>query len=387
MKNLKKYGLLFIIILAHLLWVTFIQNVLFPVHFDPHNFFVFDLTSKKTDLPETILLLLDAGNIILLWLISRRIFTGRFSLIPSIIYAVSPWSSYLVVAGSFYIYLSFLLLLSFYSLLIISSGRRFLGSILLVGATVAAMYSSFLLFLVLPVICISLVIFKITPFISAKFLILLIILLFPFLFLIYGNRLGFTNIMNNEIKIFEDPGLVNMVNNFQGAAKQQGYGQMAKLSENKYLFFSEYILLKVTKQFVPSTFFTPQEKLLNFSFSPPIYLGFFIPFVFGLWSCLKISRLRKALLLSTLLVVPSVVSKSMVDLNRLLIFMPVIILVTTFGLILLYEQRNKKKIAIFLFITIFLVILQIVVTISDIQVREKDRYIKYYGQNFEIGKQ
>lgn len=387
MKHLKRIIIFSGILSIYLIFATFIRSDLSPIHYDTKNIFLMDLVEIRVDLHYGLLLFLGATNLFLLWLISRQLFRNSFSFIPPVIYAISPWNSYLVNAGSFYVYLSFLLLLAFYGLLLIKSDRRFLGSLLFVVAVTAAMYSSFLLLLVLPVICMFLIFFKITPFISTKFLILLVTLLFPLLFLVYGNGLGFKNIMNNEIKIFEDPGLLNMVNSFQGAAKQHGFSQLAKLSENKYVFFSEYTLLKVIKQFIPSSVFTPQEKLLNFSFTPPMFFGFLIPFVFGLWSCLKISGLRKMLFLSTLLVIPSVLSKTIVDLNRLFIFMPVIILVTAFGLILLYEQRNKKKLAVFLSITIFLVILQIVITVSDIQVREKDRYIKYFGQNYEIGKQ
>lgn len=386
MKNLKRYSSLIVIILIHELWVIFIQNALFPIHFTPNNLFTFELIGKQVNIPSAILFFLGTGNIILLWLISKRIFAG-FYLIPPIIYAISPWGSYLVVAGSFYIYLSFLLLLACYSILLIRSGRRFVGSILLVGAMLAAMYSSLLLFLVLPVVFILLVVFKITPFINSKLLISLIILLSPLLFLIYGNKLGFKNIINNEIKIFEDPGLLNMVNSYQGNANQQGFGQLARLSENRYIFFSEYILLKFTKQFVPSTIFTPQEKLLNFSFSPPIYLGFLIPFAFGLYQILKFSNFKKLLFLSTLLVIPSILAKPMVDLNRLFILMPVLILITAYGLILFLKQRQNKILFIFLAISIFLVAFQLLVTLSDIRVREKDRFIKYYGQNYELGKQ
>lgn len=387
MKKLTNSAIFLGILLIYLILVIFIQKNLYLIHFAGHNLFFLDLIGIKIDMPSGLFVFFGAANLGLLWLIGKSFFAGRFSLIPPAIYAISPWSSYLVVAGSFYIYLSFLVLLIFYSLLLIRSGHKLWGSNLLVGVVITAMYSSLLLFLVLPVIFLLIIVFKLTPFIRLTFLISLVILLVPLLFLICSNRPGFINVMNNEIKIFEDPGLLNMVNSYQGTANQQGFGQLAKLSENKYLFFSEYTLLKFTKQFVPSTFFTPQEKLLNFSFSPPIYIGFLIPFIFGLFQILKYSSFKKVLFLSTLLVIPSVLAKSMVDLNRLFIFMPVITLVVAFGLILLYEQRNKKKIAIFLAITIFLIIFQILVTISDIQLREKDRFIKYFGQNYELGKQ
>lgn len=375
------------ILLIHQLLIIFIHSVLYPIHYASKNLFFLEITGGKFDITYETLFLLDAVNLILLWLISKLIFKNKFSITAPLIYAIIPWSSYLVSAGSFYIYLLLILLITVYGLLKTGSNKK-LGYPLLIGGIIIGIYSSALLLILLPLLLFLLSILKL---ISIKDLKPLVAILFlstvPLLFLIYSNMLGFKNIINNEIKIFEDPGLLNMVNSFQGAANQQGFGQLAKLSENKYLFFSEYILLKVTKQFVPSAIFTPQEKLLNFSFSPPIYLGFLIPFVFGFCQMLKTSRLRKALFLSTLLIIPSVLAKSIVDLNRLFILMPVIVLVITFGLVLLYEQRNKKKIAIFLAITILLVIFQIIVTISDIQIREKDRFIRYYGQNYEIGKQ
>lgn len=387
MKIFKSSTIFLGLLLGYLVLLTFVRNNLYPIHFSSQNIFFLDLIGIRVDMPYGLFVFFGLVNLLLLWLIGKRFFEGYSSLIPSVIYAISPWSSYLVVAGSLYIYLSFLLLLVFYCVILIRAGRRFLGSILMTGAVSVAMYSSLLLFLLLPAIFVLVIILKVTPFISSKLLILLIILLLPILFFIYSNSQGFKNIMNNEIKIFEDPGLLNMVNRYQGAASQQGLGSLARLSENKYLFFSEYLLLKIAKQFVPSTYFTSQEKLLNFSFSPPLYLGFLIPLVFGLFQLLKYLNFKKVLLASSLLVIPSVLAKSMVDLNRLFIFMPVIILVTTFGLILLYEQRNRKKIAIIFAISILLVIFQFFVTISDIQIREKERFIRYSGNNYEIGKQ
>lgn len=386
MKNLKNYSLLLTIILIHEFWVIFIQNALFPIHFAPSNLFIFELIGKQVNISSTMLFLLDTGNIILLWLISKRIFAG-FYFIPPIIYAISPWSIYSTVAGSFYVYLSLLILISFYGLILIQSGRRLLGSILFMGAALTAVYSSLLMFLVLPTIFLLLIIFKIDSHINSKFLVLLIVLLLSLLFLFYGNKAGFRNIISNEIKIFDDPGLLNTVNSYQGAAKEAGFGSLARISENRYIFFTEFVFLKYIKQFTPSTFFTSQEKLLNFSFSPPIYLGFLIPFTFGLFQILKSSSLRKVLFLSTLLVIPSVLAKSIVDLNRLFIFMPILILITAYGLILFLKQRKNKAVFIFLTISIFLVAFQLLVTLFDIQLREKDRFIKYYGTNFELGKQ
>lgn len=386
MRNIKRYSFFITILIIHEILAIFIQNVLYPIHFAQENFLFADLMGNKLFLPSTALFLLEAVNLILIWLISKQLF-NKFSLLPVLVYGLIPWGSYLLAAGSFYIYLLFLLLDITYGLLLINS-KRLLAPFLVIGGIVLGIYSSLLLLLILPIILTLAVILKVIPFNNIKKVFLVsVIFAFPLLILIYNNQPAFKNILNNEVKIFSDPGLINMVNEFQGAAKQANFSKLAKISENKYIFTSEYIFLKYLKQLVPSTYFTQQEKLLNFSFSPPIYLGFLIPFLYGLYKILHSSILRKILFISTLLVIPSMLSKQMVDLNRLFIFMPAVVMVTAFGLTLLFEQKKEKKITIFLAITIFLVIFQVLVTISDIQVREKDRFIKYFGQDYEIGKQ
>lgn len=388
MKKIKQLSVLLVILAIHQLLTVFIRNSLDPIHFTGQNFFILELTGQRGEISKELLFIFDAGNLLLLWLIGRRIFSLRFSLIPAVIYAISPWGSYSVAAGSFYIYLLFLILLGFYSLLLIYQNQNYWGPFLFIGSVILAGYSSFLLFLILPFLFISLIFFKL--FSVNKFKRVLIyfgVLFIPLLFLIFKNPVAFKNIYENEVKIFSDPGLLNMVNTYQGAAAQEGLGKLAKVSENKYLFFSEYVFLRYIKQLIPPTYFTPQEKLLNFSFSPPIYLGFLIPFFLGLYQILQSSNLRKILLISTLLVIPSALAKSMVDLNRLVIFSPVVVFIVSYGFIKMVEKIKEKKASIALALVVSLVIFQLFVTISDIQLREKERFIKYYEQDYELGKQ
>lgn len=381
---------IFIIILIHQLLIVFIHNVLYPIHYASKNFFFLELIGSELDITYETLFILDAVNLILLWLISKLIFKNNFSTIPPLIYAIIPWSSYLVAAGSFYIYLLFILLITVYGLLNIELNNK-LGSILLIGGIIGGIYSSSLLLLILPVILCLLIIFKL---ISIKYLksslAILCLLLSPLLFSVYTNQAGFKNILRNEIKIFSDPGLINTVNSYQGAAKEEGFGILARISENRYIFSSEYILLKYIRSLTPTTFFTSWEKLLGFSYSPPIYLGFLTPFLIGLYQTIKSPIFRKAFLLATLLVIPSILSKPVVDLNRMILFAPVVIFVITYGIITLYEnQKNKSNIiaSFFLMLTLFLVTFQILVTFSDIRIREKERYYRYYKQNYELEKQ
>jgi len=387
MKNLKQLSIFVGVVIIHQLLTNFIYSNLYPIHFADKNFFVLELIDKTLNMQNILIFFFDMGILILLWLIGKKVFSSRFSVLPPIIYTISLWSSYLVSAGSFYIYLSFLILLIFYGLLLIKSNQRFWGTALVIGATSIATYSSLFLMLLLPVMLILIVVFKITPVNELRLSIpAVIILILPLVFLIYNNQSGFKNILSNEVQIFADPGLMNTVNSYQGAAKQKGLGLLARISENKYLFSVEYVILKFTKQITPPTYFTPQEKLLNFSFTPPIFLGLLVPFLFSLYQILKSSFLRRNLFLSSLLVIPSVFSKQMVDLNRLIIFMPVVTLIISYGFIKLYEQGKDKEKA-FLILTLFLVTFQLLVTLSDINLRERSRFIKYHSQDYEIGNQ
>lgn len=387
-KFFEKYFIV-IILLTHQLLIIFIHNVLYPIHFAPKNFFFLELIGSKFDITYELFFILDAANLILLWLISKLIFKNKFSIIPPFIYSIIPWSSYLVAAGSFYVYLLFILLIIVYGLLKIESNKK-MGSFLLVGGILGGVYSSFLFLILLPLILCLLSILKLIPFKSLKSLFVIsFLLILPLLFLIYTNLLGFKNILNGETQIFSDPGLINTVNSYQGAVREAGFVNLARIAENRYIFATEYIFLKYMKSLVPVTYFTSQEKLLFFSFSPPIYLGFLIPFLYGLYQLITSSILKKAFLVSTFLTIPSILSKPMIDLNRMIIFAPVVIFIITYGIITLYEQRknkSKKIASVFLMLTMALVIFQLLVILSDISLREKDRYATYYKQDYELEK-
>ena len=145
MKLLNKYSIL-ILLGLHFLFIIFIKNTLLPIHF----------VQKDFSLPFELLVVLDLGNLILIWLISKKIFS-KFIFVPPLIYAVIPWSSYLVFAGSFYIYLLFLVLLTLFIFISLKSKK-----------------------------------------------ILTVIMIIPLF-------LGFNHILEGEVKIFSDPGLLNMV--------------------------------------------------------------------------------------------------------------------------------------------------------------------------------
>jgi hypothetical protein len=212
--------------------------------------------------------------------------------------------------------------------------------------------------------------------------VLFVLLALPLLLFTFKNHANTHNILQNEVSIFADPGLINTVNSFEGEARQVNMSILGRISENKYVFSGEYLLSKFSEQLVPATFFTSQGKLLDFSFSSPIFLGFLIPFFFGIYLLLKSDNIRNILLVSGLLAVPSVFAQETINLNRLVIFIPVVIFIISYGIVKLLEQKDKNKVWILVFS--ILVLLQIFITINDINVREKARFTQYFGQNYEV---
>ncbi|MGA2910202.1 MAG: hypothetical protein ABSE04_00165 [Candidatus Microgenomates bacterium] len=387
MKKITNTHLLITVLLViNLLFVIFIQKSLYPIHLVPQNFFISDLVGKIIYLPSVLIYLFELGNLILLWLIAKKFYNGYFALIPPAIYAISPWNSYLTATGSFYIFLLFIILIVTYSLLLIKENKNLPGVILLTVSSVIAVYSSFFFLVLIPMIIGLIIILKFIPLKNLKVpIILTVLLITPLLFTIYKNHLSFKNIAQNQIRIFADPGLINTANSFQGEAREENFGTLARISENKYFFMGEYLLLKLSQQVAPTTSFTSQEMLLNFSFSSPIFLGFLIPFFYGIYILLKSDSARKIIFISGLLMFPSVLAKQPVDLNRLVIFMPIIVFIISYGIVKLIEQKNKKMVYIVIFSV--LVFLQVLITVSDIKLREKDRFIQYFGQNYEVKEQ
>lgn len=377
-----------IITLIHQLFIIYVQGVLFPSRFSPHNLFFTNLIEISYHFTFRSFFFLETINLVLLWLIGKRIFFKN-SLILPIIFALSPWGIYLTAAESFYIFLLFLLLLIIYGLILIRENEKRWGNFLIIVPSVIAIYCSFFFLILIPTLFVLMKVFKIFSIKDLKIPIVLIAAFaLPIFSLTYNNKPGFKNIINQEINIFSDPGIINNINRFQGEARKDGFGIISKISENKYIFYPEFILLKFIKEITPATFFTSQEKLLNFSANPPILLGFLIPCFFGFYEVLKNSFLRKIALLSSISILPSILSNQIVDLNRLILFAPIIFTLISYGIIIMSKKILLKKIVYFFFtLMIFLVISQLIITILDIKIKEKSRYLLYYKPGSQIGQQ
>lgn len=368
---------------ALLLWASLLGR-LYPVHLAAQIPFFFDLVEIHKSISPFLVYVFSLIAFFLLWLVSERIFIKEKSWIAPLVFSLSPWFAYLTFAGSFYIYLLALVLFAFYGLLLLSSGEKKLGVGIFVAGSILSAYSSLLLLIIYPLFIAGLIA---TNFISLKTvklaIILVVILCFPLFLVMFKNPVGLKNIYQNQIIIFSDPGLISAVNGFQGESREAGVGFLTKLTENRYVYLFKYAILKAVKHITPSTFFTPQENLLKFSFSPPILLAFLVPFLYGAFLIIDSTFLRKYLFFSLVLTIPSFLSRTLVDLNRLILLEPVIILVISFGLIKLAKHKNKFY-KIILFLSMILVFVQFLVTVFDINQREYPRYERYFGERFEL---
>lgn len=368
----NKLVLFIVIVGLNQILTAILLREIYPIHLQTQKPFFLELMELDFRIPLWIIFIFNPINILLLYFIGRIFFHKKYAFIVSLLFAISPWSVYLTVAGSFYIILLTFILLTVLGILR-QKMKLFIAGILL------SIYSSIIFLIIMPPFFLGLVKFKLlNSEIAKKTITIILILSLPLILLSFSNTAGLKNVYQNQVTIFSDPGLMTAVNNFQGESKKMGLIFLTKLVENRYIYFGEYIALKAFKNITPATFFTPQEKLLKFSFTPPILIGLLIPFLYGLFKIFSSPILIKIFLLSTLLIIPSLLSSGLVDLNRLILFKPVIILITSLGLIKLSDKR------ILLYLIVILILVQLGVTIFDINQREFLRYERYLGTGFEI---
>lgn len=376
--------LVFLTLTPGIFLISFLVRILYPLHYDPKPIFIADLIGSPIFLPYVLTILLYFANFFLVYLISTVFFKKSFVFIPPLIYSLSPIFSYLSFAGSFYIYLTFWFLLLFYSLLKYENGKLF--SVLVVISILTIVNSYALGFFILGLFLIAGYLLKLIDSKKTKLLFTSLMIGFiPFAILSVINIPAAKNIYHGEVSFLSDPGIIQTVNVFQGETKKNNFKAHSRLVENKYIYTIKYLFLKAVKNIMPNTFFTPQEKLLGFSFSAPFYLGFLIPFIYGIYCCHK--KIKLFLLISIILILPSFINKPLVNLNRLVIFTPVVLFTISYGFYKLIAIKTKK-VKVLLLIIVSLILLQSITTYSDIIFREYPRFVRIFGSNImELGKQ
>lgn len=383
---------LFIILIIFILQFVLIRYVSFSINYiklSPQSIFITDLFGTSVFLPTWIYYFCVGGSTLMIWLIVRNFFSGFWEVLPSFIFGICLWPIYLVSAESSSIVTLFLMLILIFSFMKWRNGH---GSIWMVAIFVGALY--YFSMLVSLTIFLAFIFIVATNYITKKQKTqLLFVILFMYLPVILGslhNPAGFLNLIKQQIDIFSDPGLLNGLNNFKGESQLDGYYVLQKIVENKYIYLPKYILLKVLKHFNPSTYFTDNEKLLNFSFNSPIYFGFIIPFIYGIYKYLKNFNKEKFLLIlfSLSLMIPSILSQKMINLHRLFLIMPVLIFFITKGILSLYNDRRFVTSKLLLCCMTILVIIQFGVSLIDLSHREYFRFRRYFGPvHMEVGKQ
>lgn len=303
-----------------LLFLILLVSLAFRIYIN----FLLPISNQHLNIP---MIFLGLMNLILVFIMVQRVSDIKMGFIAALLYAISPWTAYLELAASPYVVLLTLLLTSFVIYQIFHFNKKFL-----------LLQTAFLVFI--------------------------------FLFIFY------------QITIFSNPGLVNAVNSFRGETNQTIFAPIGKIIENRYIYFSEHLIFNTLKQFTPATYFTNQARLLDFSFAPPIYLGFMIPFLFGLFKLIKsltkddISKMVIVFFLLT----PSILSKNSPDLARLIIISPIIFFIIGSGLYEFILDYRKGISRFLLFLTLFIVLLQFLTTLSDIAIREPIRLQTFLGK-------
>lgn len=301
------------------LFLVLLVSLVFRVYI---NYFI--PINQYANLP---MIFMGLMNLILVFFTIRRLVNVKMGLLAALLYAISPWTAYLELAASPYIILLTLLLICFLINQIFSVNRKFF----------------------LP-----------------QIIFLIIIFLFKF----------------HQITVFSNPGLVNAVNSFRGETGQTIFAPVGRVIENRYIYLSEHLLFNCLKQFTPATYFTNQARLLGFSFAPPIYLGFIIPFLFGLFGFIKSIPKKKinGFIIGVILFLPSILSNESPDLSRLVLVSPIFFLTISSGMYGFMLNYRKSLFRFLLLLTIFLVVLQFFVTLSDIAIREPVRQQMFLGQ-------
>ncbi|MDO8619200.1 MAG: glycosyltransferase family 39 protein [Candidatus Daviesbacteria bacterium] len=319
-------------------------------------------------------MVLGVGNIILIWLISSKLFSKRVALLSSFVYIASPWTAYIELSGTPYIALLFFTLLLFLGTILNHQKNKY-GFILMSLSSFLLLSSSIFYLVILPVFFIT---FNKGLQKSRGLQLVLVLSLSIILSVILTNKAAFINHFRSQLTIISDIGIVNSVNTFRGDVMKSELWFLGKIIENRYSYFSEKLVLNFLDQFSPTVYFTSQYKLLNFSFTPPIYLGFLLPFLFGFGQIFKSYQkyLRPAMLL-LILTIPSVFSKGSPDLTRLIIFSPVVFIIIGLGLDNFYINKGNKIFKLLILITIILLSVQFLVTVSDIILREPMRLQKF----------
>lgn len=176
-----------------------------------------------------------------------------------------------------------------------------------------------------------------------------------------------------QITLYSDSGVINGLNQLRGESIKSGFGLESKIIENRYNYLGAHFLFNFLEQFSPAVYFSPEYKILGFSFSPPILFGFLITVLIGLVSLGSNPRnLLFTGFIFSIFILPSALSKNSPDSERLIIAVPLICFLSGFGFskLSVFWPRYVRTLKLIFFI---LIIFQFIVILFDISLREPVR--------------
>ncbi|MFA5932957.1 MAG: hypothetical protein WCV81_01675 [Microgenomates group bacterium] len=365
---------LFVILRGHIIYYlyyfNFNQEPLFFSEYFPRHVFLSWLAFG-----------LGFVNIFFLYNIGLRIYNFKFAVFLALLYAISPWSAYVDILGSSNAYfLSWSLAFILSVILFIHNHKN--SSVYLFFSAIGLLTSSIFGLFVFISLLISVYIIKYVNY--SQLITVCKITLFPVLvvlYMLFSNINVTKNLIIDNTIFFQDPGILNIVNQLRGETDSANFSKLGKIIENKYLYTGEKILLNFSMDFSPSLFFSSQFKLFNFSFSPPILLGFILPFVIGIF---MLKRHMKYLVVSIGLILalslPSVLDSRSPNLEKLILVSPIIYMYIALGLITITKNIKIFRPTRLLLIVIIMVSIQALFVIADIDLREKARFDTIYGK-------
>lgn len=369
--------MILLVVLVALFFRWYLLNTLPLNELVTDNLFISSIFKVDIALPAQITVLIGLGNALLLYIIGKKIFSGRVALVTSILYSFSPWTAYLDISGSFYVFILFWLLVFYLGLIIFHEGQKRVGLVTIIISCLFLIYNSIFFIVIVPFLLISALKIGFLTSQGLKIIIICFLAFIPLFLFMAGNTQEMRSILQSEFSLFSDVGLLNAVNQFQGETKQSGFFAIGRIVENRYLYFPMHLFFNTLRHFSPATYFTSQEKMFGFSFSPPVFLGLIVPFLLGLQGWKKLfEKYSVWTLLILVLLLPSVMSGRSPDLMRLVLFSPIIFFTISYGLMdhLITLKTNVKR--LFLFFVLLLVVFQGLVVFFDIGAHEPLRLQK-----------